>query len=97
MQTAVSGSLLLICYIIVKTIPQRELRNRVSKVLRDVEAGERMRITVDGRPVADLIPVEGTRRTFVHRDDVKLLLRRASLDRKFARDLAAIDATIDEL
>lgn len=76
-----------------KTIPQRELRNRVSKVLHDVEAGERMRITVDGRPVADLVPVEGTRRTFVHRDVVKVLLHRASLDRKFARDLSAIDST----
>jgi prevent-host-death family protein len=80
-----------------KTIPQRELRNRVSRVLREVEAGERMRITVDGRPVADLIPVEGSRRTFVPREDIALLLRRASLDRKFSRDVAAIDATIDEL
>jgi prevent-host-death family protein len=52
----------LICYTMMKTIPQRELRNRVSKVLRDVEADERMRITVDGRPVADLVPVEGARR-----------------------------------
>jgi prevent-host-death family protein len=36
-----------------KTIPQRELRNLISRVLREVEAGERIRITVDGRPVAD--------------------------------------------
>ena len=80
-----------------KTIPQRELRNRVSRVLREVEAGERMRITVDGRPVAELVPVGGTRRTFVPRDDVAVLLRRASLDRNFARDLSPVDATIDEL
>lgn len=56
-----------------------------------------MRITVDGRPVADLVPVEGARRTFVSKDDVAALLRRASLDRNFARDLARISATIDEL
>ena len=37
-----------------KTIPQRELRNGVSRVLREVEAGEDMRITVDGCPVAKL-------------------------------------------
>jgi len=80
-----------------KTIPQRELRNRVSRVLRKVEAGERMRITVDGRAVADLVPLEGARRTFVPRDDVVVLLRRASLDRKFTRDISALDATIDEL
>lgn len=80
-----------------KTIPQRELRNRVSGVLREVEAGQRMRITVDGRPVADLIPVGGVRRTFVTRDDITALLRRAPLDRNFSRDLAPTDATIDEL
>lgn len=48
-----------------KTIPQRELRNRISQVLRSVESGERMQITVDGRPVAELTPVGGRRRTFV--------------------------------
>lgn len=80
-----------------KTIPQRELRNRISRVLREVEAGERMRITVDGRPVADLIPVRGVRRTFVPKDDIIALLRRAPLDRNFARDLETVGATIDEL
>lgn len=81
----------------VKTIPQRELRNRISQVLRSVERGERMQITVDGRPVAELGPVGGRRRTFVPRDEVLSLLSRASLDRKFERDLRAVDATIDEL
>jgi prevent-host-death family protein len=38
------------------TIPQRELRNHVSDVLRRAERGERFVITVDGRPVADLGP-----------------------------------------
>lgn len=80
-----------------KTIPQRELRNRISRVLREVEAGERMRITVDGRPVADLIPVGGVRRTFVPRDDITALLRRAPLDRNFERDLEVVKATVDEL
>jgi prevent-host-death family protein len=34
-----------------KSIPQRELRNHIGQVLRSVENGERMQITVDGRPV----------------------------------------------
>lgn len=38
------------------TIPQRELRNNVSAVLRRAESGERFTITVDGRPVAELGP-----------------------------------------
>lgn len=43
------------------TIPQRELRNNVSEVLRRAEAGERIVVTVDGRPVAELGPVTGAR------------------------------------
>ena len=81
-----------------KTIPQRELRNNVARVLRQVEAGERLRITVDGRPVADLVPTRDELRTFVSHADISRLLARAPLDPDFARDVATLtDATLDEL
>ena len=81
-----------------RTIPQRELRNQIGRALREVEAGERLRVTVDGRPVADLIPIGGFRRTFVPRDEIASLIRAAALDPSFARDLdTLIGATIDEL
>ncbi len=38
-------------------IPARELRNDVSAVLRRVEHGERLRVTVSGRAVAQLLPL----------------------------------------
>lgn len=38
-------------------ISVRELRNNVSSVLRRVEAGEHLNVTVSGRPVAELIPI----------------------------------------
>jgi prevent-host-death family protein len=41
----------------VTDIPARELSNDVSSVLRRVEAGEPLRVTVSGRPVADLVPL----------------------------------------
>ena len=44
-------------------IAQKELRNDVGAVLRRVEAGETMTITVAGRPVAELRPTG--RRTWV--------------------------------
>ena len=81
-----------------RTIPQRELRNQIARVLREVEAGEPVRVTVDGRPVADLVPIGGSRRTFVPRDEVTRLLARAPLDPAFTRDIdAAVGATVDEL
>lgn len=38
-------------------IPARDLRNDVSAVLRRVEHGEHLRVTVSGRPVAELRPL----------------------------------------
>jgi prevent-host-death family protein len=81
-----------------RSIPQRELRNRIGEVLRQVERGQRVRITVSGRPVADLVPIGGSRRTFVPRDAVTELLTNAPLDRSFQSDIAtATEATIEEL
>jgi prevent-host-death family protein len=50
-------------------IPQRELRNNTAGLLRRVEAGERIRITVHGHPVAELVPVERAK-NFVPFDEV---------------------------
>jgi prevent-host-death family protein len=43
------------------TIPQEELRNQVSEVLRRVQAGETVTITVAGREVAELTPIRKRR------------------------------------
>lgn len=81
-----------------RIIPQRELRNTIARVLRQVEAGEHLRITVDGGPVADLVPIAGVRRTFVSREDATRLVESASLDAGFGADVVALmGATIDEL
>ncbi len=50
-------------------IPQRELRNNTARLLRRVEAGERLRITVHGHPVAELVPVAQAQR-FVRFDEL---------------------------
>ncbi len=46
-------------------IPARDLRNDVSAVLRRVEHGERLRVTVSGRPVAELSPLPSRPRSLV--------------------------------
>ncbi len=78
-------------------IPQRELRNDISRVLKEVAQGKRLRVTVRGRAVADLVPV-GEGRRFVPRADVQRLLRDAPLDKEFKRDVdAVLGATVEEL
>ena len=42
-------------------IPQKELRNNVADVLRRAEAGEEFTVTVSGRPVAQLGPLQRRR------------------------------------
>lgn len=72
-----------------REIPQRELRNNVSAVLREVEAGARVRVTVRGRPVADLVPVTARRRG-LSPEDVMRIVAHAPLDRGFAADVDAV-------
>lgn len=43
------------------SIPQKELRNEVGAVLRRAEQGERITVTVAGRPVAELGPISRRR------------------------------------
>jgi prevent-host-death family protein len=43
-------------------IPLRELRNDTSAVLHRVEDGERFIVTVNGRPVAQLVPLPRRKR-----------------------------------
>jgi len=73
----------------------RELRNHTADVLRRVEAGERLRVTVDRRPVAELVPLP-VRATWVS--------KRRALDALVQADPAlrneleeALPDTVDEL
>jgi prevent-host-death family protein len=40
-----------------KTVPAKELKFRLGQYLRDVQAGETVRVTVRGKPVADIQPL----------------------------------------
>ena len=73
----------------------RELRNHTAEVLRRVEAGERLRVTVDRRPVAELAPLPA-RDVWVPRQRVIDALVQA--DSALGDELAeALPDTVDEL
>jgi prevent-host-death family protein len=81
-----------------RTIPQRELRNDISAILRAVEGGDTFTITVRGRPVARLVgPGEpaGPRR-FVDRETLLRMYEETPMDPGFAKDLAEIDAWAED-
>ncbi|MEJ7826225.1 MAG: type II toxin-antitoxin system prevent-host-death family antitoxin [Solirubrobacteraceae bacterium] len=73
----------------------RELRNHTAAVLRRVESGERLRVTVDRRPVAELAPL-ASRDVWVPRTRVVEALIQA--DGALGSELAdLLPDTVDEL
>ena len=81
-------------------IPLRELRNSISRVLADVSRGRSFRVTVRGRPVAEIVPVT-TRRTWVPWSEIVEIMRVAPMDKKAAKKFkddvdGAADQTIDD-
>lgn len=67
-------------------IPQRELRNQASRVLREVREGRSYTITVDGSPVADLVPHRGSkRRVAVPTDEVVAAFAGLSISGRVSR------------
>jgi prevent-host-death family protein len=76
-------------------ISVRQLRNHTAEVLRRVEGGESLRVTVDRRPVAELVPLP-SRATWVARQRVIDSLVQA--DSALGDELAqALPDTVDEL
>lgn len=72
-------------------IPQKELRNQVGEVLRRVEAGESLLVTVAGRPVAQLSPA--ARRAWVSGDTLAGIWRTPA-PRRLQDDLAGLGAVV---
>jgi prevent-host-death family protein len=72
-------------------VPQRALRNETAALLRRVEAGERLTITVHGHPVAELGPAPSQRAFVPSEELVELLSGTLSPDDDLAADLRAAD------
>ena len=75
-------------------VSSRDLRNRTADVLRRVEAGERVRISVNRRPVAELVPLERPRWT--SGPAMERIAREAGADAALLDDLAAIRGQVIE-
>jgi len=81
----------------VPDISVRELRNETSAVLRRVEAGERLRVTVDRRPVAELAPLP-RRASWVTAQSAWPTIRRHLADPALASELReALPDTTEDL
>ncbi|HKI05862.1 MAG TPA: type II toxin-antitoxin system prevent-host-death family antitoxin [Thermoanaerobaculia bacterium] len=73
-----------------RTIPQRELRNRSGEILRQVESGEQFTITMEGRPVAVLGPYQ--KRQWISREELLKILRTQPADPALLEDVREMAA-----
>ena len=80
------------------TVATRDLRNDTAGVLRRVQAGEEIVITVNGKPVAQLVPLLPTRRRWLPRAELSRRLSIAQADPGLRADLARLAGeTTDDL
>ena len=80
------------------TIASRELRNDTAGVLRRVQGGDEVVVTVNGQPVARITPVRGPRRRWLPRDEFIARLRDNQADAGLRDDLARLAGeTTDDL
>jgi len=75
----------------------RELRNRTPAVVAAVRSGERVTLTVNGEPVADIVP-HGRRARWLDGAALRALLVDRRADPDLRRDLdRLVGQTVDEL
>jgi antitoxin (DNA-binding transcriptional repressor) of toxin-antitoxin stability system len=68
----------------------RELRNSTAGVVADLEAGERLTLTVNRRPVADILPHVERRDPWVSSSELRRIIDEAPADPDLLRDLADV-------
>lgn len=79
-------------------VASRELRNDTAGVLRRAQGGEDITVTVNGKPVARLTPLQPSRRRWLTRDELVGRLTRAQADPGLRLDLADLAGdTTDDL
>jgi antitoxin (DNA-binding transcriptional repressor) of toxin-antitoxin stability system len=80
-----------------RSVSIRELRNATAAVVSEIEAGERLTLTVNRRPVADILPHTETRDPWVPASELRRIVRDAPADAGLLDDLAEIrNAELDD-
>lgn len=75
----------------------RELRNSTPNVIADLESGERLTLTVNRRPVADIVPHIEKRDPWVPSSELQRIVETAPADPALLDDLADVrGAELDE-
>lgn len=81
-----------------RDVSVRELRNSTSGIIDELEKGERLTLTVNRRPVADIVPHVEQRDPWVPSSELRRIVREAAADPALLDDLADVRGDeIDDL
>lgn len=73
-----------------RNVSIRELRNSTSAVVAELEAGEDLTLTVNRRPVADILPHVEDRDPWVPAAELRRIVRESPADPELLDDLADV-------
>jgi antitoxin (DNA-binding transcriptional repressor) of toxin-antitoxin stability system len=73
-----------------RDVSVRELRNATAGVIAELEKGQRMTLTVNRRPVADIVPHVEERDPWVSSSELRRIIGEAAADPGLLDDLADI-------
>jgi antitoxin (DNA-binding transcriptional repressor) of toxin-antitoxin stability system len=73
-----------------REISVRDLRNHTAKVVAAIRAGERLSLTVNRAPVADIVPHEQPRSPWIPSGTLRDLRREAGADAELLADLSDV-------
>lgn len=79
-----------------REVSVRELRNRTAEVVAAVRAGERLSLTVNRTPVADIVPHTATRDPWVPSSTLRRVLAEVPADARLLDDLAGVRGELVE-
>jgi prevent-host-death family protein len=79
---------------VAREISVRELRNHTAQVVAAVRSGERLALTVNRTPVADIVPHGGTRSPWVPSAALRRIVEEAGADAGLLDDLADVRRSV---
>jgi prevent-host-death family protein len=73
-----------------REISVRDLRNHTAEVVAAVKSGERLSLTVNRLPVADIVPHQLQRNPWLSSEKLRSIVEEAGADRELLVDLADV-------
>jgi antitoxin (DNA-binding transcriptional repressor) of toxin-antitoxin stability system len=77
-----------------REISVRDLRNHTAEVVAAIRSGERLSLTVNRLPVADIAPHQQQRNAWLPSGTLRAIVEDASADQELFTDLAAVRGTL---